>query len=265
MNPRPYTTGDVFDAVMYYQTYRPARYFFAKNDYSIDAKTFKDSLELQWARVPDANRYAMMNVSSSHDAPRLLTDFFNPNKYKFGATPTDNNNYKTGKPDLETYQRLKLYLVHLFTSVGAPQIFNGEEMGMWGADDPFNRKPLMWKEFKFDPETSNYFQLGEKLVDTLGFNQDQFNWYQKLIRIRKSNSVLSNGTISFILAEGKKLVYKRADGENELFVIFNLENKISEFHLPTSDKFQDLLTGRLIMGNTFQLNPLSAMILKKYK
>ena len=39
MNPVPYVSGDVFDAVMHYQVYRPARCFFAKNDYEIDAKT----------------------------------------------------------------------------------------------------------------------------------------------------------------------------------------------------------------------------------
>ena len=265
MNPAPYTKGDVFDAVMYYQAYRPARYFFAKNDFSFDAKTFKDSLELQWARVPQSNLFAMMNVSSSHDAPRLLTDFYNPNKYKFGATPTDNNNYKTGKPDQETYQRLKLYLVHLFTSIGAPQIFNGEEMGMWGADDPFNRKPLMWKEFHFDPETRNFFQQGIKQFDSLAFNADQFNWYQKLISIRKSNAVLSNGNCTFFYNEGKKLAYKRSNGENYLLIYFNVEDHISEFELPLIGKYKDLLSGQLIEGNKFKMAALSSMILKKIK
>jgi cyclomaltodextrinase / maltogenic alpha-amylase / neopullulanase len=45
MNPAPYTQGDVFDAVMFYQVYRPARYFFAKTDFPVDAQQFKDSLE----------------------------------------------------------------------------------------------------------------------------------------------------------------------------------------------------------------------------
>jgi glycosidase len=194
-----------------------------------------------------------------------LTDFYNPNKYKYGSTPTDNSNYKTGKPDQETYQRLKLYLVHLFTSIGAPQIFNGEEMGMWGADDPFNRKPLMWKEFRFDPETRNYFQQGIKQFDTVAFNDKQYNWYQKLIRIRKSNEVLSTGTCSFFFTEGKKLAYKRNNGENELLVYFNVEDHTSEFDLPIKGKYQDLLTGQLIDGQKFNMTSLSAMILKKIK
>lgn len=263
MNPAPYTKGDAFDAVMYYQTYRPARYFFAKNDYSIDAKTFKDSLEVQWSRVPNENQFAMMNVSSSHDAPRLLTDFYNPNKYKFGATPTDNNNYRTGKPDQETYQRLKLYLVHLFTTIGAPQIYNGEEMGMWGADDPFNRKPMMWEGLNFDPETRNYFQQTEKQYDSLSFNKDQFNWYQKLIQIRKENTVLSSGKIQFLMANGKKIAYKRMIGENELLIFFNLEVHKAEFVLSSGGKYQDLLTNQIIEGNKFTMPSLSTMILKR--
>ncbi|MFC0185256.1 Alpha amylase, catalytic domain [Pseudarcicella hirudinis] len=57
MDPVPYTSGDVFDAVMFYQVYRPARYFFAKNNYEINAKQLKDSLLLQWNRLMPENRY----------------------------------------------------------------------------------------------------------------------------------------------------------------------------------------------------------------
>ena len=136
-------------------------------------------------------------------------------------------------------------------------------MGMWGADDPFNRKPLMWKEFQFDPETNNYFQSDKKQFDSLVFNQEQYDWYQKLIKIRKSNSVLSNGSIAFVLAEGEKLAYKRTDGTNELLVIFNLEDRISAFDLPISGKYQDLLTGEFFSGKKLQVKSLAAMILKK--
>ena len=45
------------------------------SDDNIDAKQFKDSLEFQWNRLPRENVYAMMNVSSTHDTPRLLSDF----------------------------------------------------------------------------------------------------------------------------------------------------------------------------------------------
>jgi cyclomaltodextrinase / maltogenic alpha-amylase / neopullulanase len=236
MDPAPYVAGDIFDAVMFYQVYMPARYFFARTGFPISSQTLIDSLEYQWNKVPEANRYAMMNVSSSHDAPRLLTDFYNPNRYKFHATPSDDPAYKTGKPDPETYRRLRLYLVHVFTTIGAPHIWNGEEMGMWGADDPHCRKPLWWKEFTFEPETRNNFQPGAKSFDTVGFNGEQFDWYRKLIAIRKTNPVLSGGRIVFLSGKENTLIYKRFDPKNEILVIFNMSPENQAFQITKQGK-----------------------------
>ncbi len=264
MNPVPFTSGDVFDAVMFYQSYRPARYFFAKTNDEINAAQLKDSLEFQWNRLLPANRYAMMNTSSTHDTPRLLSDFYNPGKYKYHANPNEDKEYKTGKPDEETYKRLQLYLVHLFTSIGAPQIWNGEEMGMWGADDPNCRKPLMWKEFKFDPETRSNIQPGPKTYDNLEFNQSQFDMYKILISIRKSNPVLSKGDLKFMITDGKKLTYRRFDSENEIIVLFNLEPTQQNFTLPTKSSWIDLLTNnKKKIKKSIQLQTLSAAILKR--
>ncbi len=266
MDPVPYTQGDIFDAVMFYQAYRPARYFFAKTNFSIDANQLKDSLEFQWNRLLPDNRYAMMNTSSTHDAPRLLTDFYNPNKYKFKATPNDDSQYKTGKPDAETYKRVQLYLVHLFTTVGAPQIWNGEEMGMWGADDPHCRKPLMWKEFTFEDETRKNYQPGKKQFDKAGFNQQHFDWYKKLIGIRKNNPVLATGQIDIFQAAGKKLGYLRSDEEAMIFVLFNLEKTKQEFTIHSTGNFIDLLTSKKYYGiKTITLEPLSSVVLKSIK
>jgi cyclomaltodextrinase / maltogenic alpha-amylase / neopullulanase len=265
MDPLPYSQGDIFDAVMFYQVYKPARYFFARNDFGIDAKAFKDSIEFQWNRLPAANRYAMMNVASSHDAPRLLTDFYNPNKYKYKATPNDDPGYKTGKPDRESYQRLNLYLAYEFTTIGTPHIWNGEEMGMWGADDPHCRKPLWWKEFTFEPETRNNFQPGEKSYDPVGFDQQEFDWYQKLIRIRKENPVLASGDIEFLVTEGKKLAFRRFDKDHEIMVLFNLEPAKQVFNLPDNGHYINLLTNKKVNGKSLFLEPLTSVVLKKVK
>lgn len=263
MNPVPFCSGDVFDAVMFYQAYRPARYFFAKTNSEINAAQLKDSLEFQWNRLLPANRYAMMNVSSSHDAPRLLSDFYNPNKYKFQASQNDNKAYKTGKPYAESYKRLQLYLVHLFSSIGAPQIWNGEEMGMWGADDPNCRKPLMWKELSFNPERRNNIQPGPVEFDSLAFNQQQFEWYKKLISIRKSHPALVSGQLNFLVADGKKLMYERLDKNEAVYVIFNLETSVQSFSLPQKAKWLNLLTNQSFKGRKITLNPLEAAIVLK--
>jgi len=136
-------------------------------------------------------------------------------------------------------------------------------MGMWGADDPYCRKPLMWKEYKFDPETRNNIQPGPKTFDKVAFNQAQFNFYKKLIQIRKSNPVLATGDITFLAAEGKKLAYKRADSKDEIIVIFNLEATSQGFALPPKSSWIDLLADKKITGNSIVLKTLSAVILKK--
>lgn len=260
MDPVPYTSGDVFDAVMFYQVYRPARYFFAKTEYPLDAVQLRDSLLHEWGRLAEDKRYAMMNVSSTHDTPRLLTDFYNTNKYKFHANQRDNTFYRTGKPDEDTYKRLRLYLVHLFTSVGAPQIWNGEEMGMWGADDPDERKPLWWADYQFEDETRTNIQPGEKQFDKVGFNNDQFEWYKKLIALRKANPVLIHGQIEFLLAEGGLLAYRRYDEASEIIVCFNVNDAGHDVPLAPGNYF-DLLTGNNY-SETLHLEPLQAVVLQ---
>ncbi len=263
MNPAPYTQGDIFDAVMFYQIYRPARYFFAKTNFEIDAEQLVDSLNFEWNRLGEPFRYAMMNTAATHDAPRLLTSFYNPNMYKSAAKPGDNPNYKTGIPDGETYKRAKLYLMHQFTNIGAPQIWNGDEMGMTGADDPDCRKPLWWPEYDFEPEYVNNFQPGEKQFEEVGFNQSWFNFYKQIIKIRKENPVLSHGELGFLTANGKHFSYKRFDENGEIIVMFNLGDKPYAYKLPAKAKYQDLMTKKSFTGNHIEIQTLDGMILKR--
>lgn len=262
MNPAPYMQGDVFDAVMFYQVYKPARSFFNNSRDEIDAKQFRDSLEYQWNNIPGKNEYAMMNVGATHDSPRLLSDFYNKNRYKFKANPEENASYKTGKPDKETYVRLRLYLVYAFTTIGSPQIWNGDEMGMWGADDPNCRKPLMWPELKFEKEYRNNFQPGKKTFDVVRFDQKLFDYYKKLIKIRKENPVLSAGDIQFIESEGKKLGYSRSDDKNQIIVLFNIEKNRAIFKLEKGN-YEDLLSGKKYHSDYIRLKSMRAVILKK--
>jgi len=263
MDPTPYVKGDVFDAVMFYQVYRPARSFFASVNKGIDAKQFKDSLEFQWNRLRPETVKAMMNTAATHDSPRLLTSFANPTKYKYQAKPNDNPDYITGKPDAKTYQRVKLYLIHQFTSLGAPHIWNGDEMGMWGADDPDCRKPLWWPGLDFEPEYRNNFQPGEKTYDSVKFNNDQFAFYKKLISIRKENPVLVNGRFKFLLAEGEHLAYERSDENNNIIVIFNLDENELFFDLPENEQYIDLLTEDQEYKGSVKVKAMQAVVLKK--
>lgn len=263
MDPLPYVKGGVFDAVMFYQVYRPARYFFGKTHTPIDARAFRDSLNYHLNRLPANVRSAMMNTSSSHDAPRLLSDFANPNAYKFKATPNDDPKYFTGRPDEEAYARMRMYLVNLFTGVGAPQIWYGEEAGMWGGDDPHCRKPMWWPAMKFDPEQRNNFQPGGGPTDPVGFNGSQHEWYKKLVHIRRNHPVLWDANIEFLVAEGGKLAYSRSNGKEEIVVVFNASDARTQVVLPRTGRYTDLMTNRNVDVTRLWLDPRSALILKK--
>jgi glycosidase len=155
-------------------------------------------------------------------------------------------------------------LIHAYTSIGAPHIWNGEEMGMWGADDPHPRKPLMWKEFTFKPERRNNFQPDSSDErDSVQFNQKHFDFYKKLISIRKNNSVLTSGEIEFILTEGKTLAYRRFSDTKEIFVLLNTDNTAHEFSILKPGAYTDLLTNQLVQSNKLTVGALSAMVLKR--
>lgn len=262
MNPAPYLQGDIFDAGMFYQLYRPARYFFAKTDFEIDATQLVDSLTFQLNRLSHETQQVMMNTASTHDTPRLLTSFSNRGKYKFNAKLNEDPHYHAGKPSTETMLRVRLYLLHQFTNVGAPHIWNGEEMGMWGGDDPDCRKPLWWPEKEFMHENRQALAPFDTASDFVGFNTEMFNYYRSLIQIRKENSVLSHGDLEFLLHEGKRLVYRRYHQQDEILVIFNLEKKPFDYILPADAQFIELLDGSQNQG-ILSVLPMTGHILKR--
>ncbi|NOU46747.1 MAG: alpha-amylase [Bacteroidales bacterium] len=262
MNPVPYISGDVFDGIMFYHLYRPARYFFANTDFSISAGQLTDSLKFQWNRIPVETRTAMMNTASTHDTPRLLSSFYNKGKYKFHAKPNEDENYKAGKPDHETYQRLRLYLMHQFTNIGAPHIWNGEEMGMWGSDDPDCRKPLWWPGMEFESENRLSVSGTDLSVDQVRFDSLIYSFYKKLIQIRKDNKVLAHGEIGFLNAVGKQWSYRRFDDREEIVVCFNLDTIPYTMALPSKAKYKELIDQQII-SDSVVLQPLTGNILKR--
>ena len=268
MDPAPYV-GDagIFDAVMFYQVYQPARAFFAKNVAdSLDAQGLARALQQQWSRLPPATCVAMMNVAASHDSPRLLTCFENPTKYKAGTSPRDNPAYRTGRPTPDTYRRVRLYLLHQFTSVGAPHIWNGDELGMWGSDDPDCRKPLWWPDLRFAPETRQNYQPGPKTYDSVAANPAHLAYYKQLTRLRHREPLLRAGQLEFLTTAGPTLLaYRRFDPrqpKTQIVVLFNLSNRPQTLKLPAAGRWTNALTNRSFVGKEAEVPALAGVVLK---
>ncbi|MFY0607093.1 MAG: alpha-glucosidase C-terminal domain-containing protein [Cyclobacteriaceae bacterium] len=249
LEPEPFVRGDVFDSPMNYRWYRAARHFFNASPTSIPPSEFVDSLiSFSDNLRPQTNR-AMMNLTASHDVPRVLTSLFNKNKYKVDTNPSETSNYKIHKPDETTYQTLYMLLAHQYTYVGAPHIWAGDEMGMWGGDDPSTRKPLIWPDYEFEEETTH--PLGrERPTDKVRFNKQVFNYHRQMIKIRKDNPVLSNGEIAFIHVDDghSTLAYSRYSEEGEVIAAFNASEEPKRITLTpkTAGAFEDVLGNNVL-------------------
>ncbi len=233
LDPAPYLQGDIFDAVMNYRWYRAARHLISGGPYTIRVSDFIDSLRIFGTGISMDFSYAMMNMTASHDVPRLSTSLYNKNKYKYDAHPTATNGYRINRPDEATWQTLRLLLVHQFTFYGAPQIWAGDEMGMWGSDDPSSRKPLIWPEYRFDREATHPEGI-RRPVDKVEFDKELFGFYRKLISIRKEQIALIDGDFKVLHADDAKQtwVYSRSYEEDQVLTAFNLSHENREIMIP---------------------------------
>ena len=269
MDPRPFLQGDMFDAIMNYRWYRPARQFFAGAPFPITPSAFKDSLTELLRDINPDNAEAMMNVTSSHDSPRTSTSLYNRGKYKYHTKPYENPEYKIDKPDAETRRIQQMLLVHQYTFIGAPHIWNGDEMGMWAADDPDTRKPLIWPDITYEDETLHPLGLPRK-TDKVEQDTALIRFYKQLIAIRKVHPALIDGSLDFPVVddEHQTLVYLRKDNADEVWAVFNLSKQPQKIILPVDNEVK--LTNELYPGNDFpvvdhlviiDMEPQSALIL----
>ncbi len=224
MEPHQFLEGNMFDAIMNYRWYREARSFFADIEPTKNAREFSQILNQLLDGIKTDNNLAMMNLTASHDAPRTSTSLYNKNKYKFMTKPYENPDYKINKPDSAALKIQKLLLIHQYTYIGAPHIYYGDEVGMWGADDPDTRKPMLWDDIVYEPETAMP-NGSTRTADLVQPDLELKNFYKKLIEIRKNYKALRSGAIEYQFpAENNKiLVYKRQldNPEDAVYVIFN--------------------------------------------
>lgn len=233
LDPTPFM-GSQFDAIMNYRWFRVARGFFGQAEPVLKPTEFTGWIETINRGIDPANRMAMMNVAGTHDSPRLSTSLYNKTLDKFRAKPSDNPGYLINRPDNLTITEQKLFLVHQFTFEGAPHIWYGEEVGMWGADDPDCRKPMVWNDIVYEDERAHYYPGKNRPVDKVYPDKELLGFYRQMIKMRRENLVLCNGTIEFLSADDDKMVlaYARRNNNSEIIVLFNLSDTIQNVKIP---------------------------------
>jgi cyclomaltodextrinase / maltogenic alpha-amylase / neopullulanase len=151
--------GDMFDTTMNY-VFRNAVLDYAAGG---KAQDLVAQLEhLREAYPPQAHR-ALMNLIGSHDVARAL------HVLGWHDEQADAGSAALAK------QRLRLALFLQMTHLGAPMVYYGDEVGMTGGDDPFNRGSYPWPDLGGRPD--------------LALRAD----YRTLIRLRQDHAVLRRG------------------------------------------------------------------------
>ena len=211
---KPYLQGDEFDAVMNYNfLFTTAEYFIDDTSGILTSEFDKKLRELREAFPPGVS-YVQQNLFGSHDTQRFASHIVNRDKYKirdwgktFNLTKGSNPNYDTRKPTREEFDLMKLMVIFQMTYVGAPYIYYGDETGMWGANDPDCRKPMVWDDIKYELEKFLPDQSSKEKPDTVKFNIGLHNFYKKIIHIRNEHEELQAGDFIVRSIDDKTEVY----------------------------------------------------------
>jgi len=265
--------GTQFDAIMNYRWYRIARGFFGQAEPILNATGFVKGIGMINKGIGTDNIEAMMDVVGTHDSPRLSTSLYNKSMDKFNATPAADSNYKINRPDRRTIEEQKLLLVHQYTFPGAPHIWNGDEVGMWGADDPDCRKPIVWADIKYEDEKANFNPHKTRPVDRVFPDTALLRFYKLLTKLRRENETLATGDLKFLLADDASMVlaYSRNSGSDEIVCVFNRSDRNQKVTVPGvgAKEYAEIFPGNGKLytsgpsGVELTLGPLQALVLKK--
>jgi len=233
-----YFLGDEFDSTMNY-IFRNAVQAYANG---ADARVIYRNIELMRENYPPQAFYASMNLLSTHDSPRALFDF------GFRDDKADAATIKLAK------QRLRLAAFFQMIFPGAPAVFYGDEVGVTGGEDPYNRVTYPWRD------------LGGKPDDSLLAD------YKALIKMRKQHAVLRHGSIDTpAFVDDHVIVLLRRDAKRWAITATNNDTSPHTVTVPVPDGLQaavlvDVLTGAHIKAAadsvTFTVPPLFGSVLE---
>jgi glycosidase len=224
-----YLQGDEFAALMNYPFLFGVAEFFGDQRDKISAGEFDRRMAALRAAYPAAHTAVMQNLLSSHDCVRFASAVVNPDRHyrDWGAyhhkTQVHNDlHYDLGPPRAAALQRQKLAVLFQMTYPGAPMIYYGDEAGMWGANDPCNRKPLVWPELTYDVEKCHPHGRVRQ-PEPVAFNHELHAWYRTLIHLRRATPALAHGSYTTLLADDTAgvLVFSRHCGHQPVVVMLN--------------------------------------------
>ncbi len=250
LSPDFISENGVFDALMNYSFAFAVNDFFIADKKSISTSEFIKKLKEIDKNYPAENLDVLQNLIGSHDTERLSSMIYNPDRGFDRDANEGNNNYNPSKPTNEVFEKQKLILAFQMLYKGAPMIYHGDEIGMWGADDPHCRKPMVWDNIKYDDEIINEASGFKKGFGSYSVKPDNNlkEYYKKLLNIRNSHSSIKHGDLNFLYSNDEKrsFAFERKLNDEKIISVFNLGKEVVNFSIPLDIKkasYIDLISG----------------------
>lgn len=218
---RHYLQGEEMDGVMNYPFRRIVLDFMLG---VIDSHTVHRALMSLAENYPAHNFYAMMNLISSHDVPRVLTLLGEaPPAESLTAAQQAKYRLPPGKKQL-AIARLKMMVLWQMTFPGVPSVYYGDEAGVEGYKDPYNRATYPW---------------GQENTELLA-------WHKQMIALRNQYDIFKTGKwISLPVHEqvyayirtitNSQDVFEQNKQDNTAVVLFNRSIEPLTVQLPVRD------------------------------
>ena len=202
---RRYLLGDQLDGVMNYP-FASAILTFMR--YGV-AESFMESIATICENYPKPALHCLMNHIGTHDTARILTSLIYDSiehkpRHIQAKTQLTKEEYQKAKTLLKTAAVLQ------YTLPGFPSVYYGDEAGLQGGSDPFNRGFFPWG--KEDTEITD--------------------WYKKLGSIRRNAHCLKEGDFIPYSAMLSCVAYKRQGEGETMFVIANRNFHEINYYLP---------------------------------
>jgi len=245
LNPEAYTVSEVweeasdfldqggFSATMnYYGFAFPAKGFLI--DGVMPASDFARALDERRAVHTPERQYALQNLIDSHDTDRLgsmivnagLYPYARPEKFDYDwgdhVSPRGGDQYQVRAPNARERKIQRLVALFQMTYIGAPMLYYGTEAGMWGADDPDDRMPMVWEDLAYEPQAAD--PLGRpRTPDPVAFDTTLYNYYRQVIHLRRSHASLRRGDFQVLSTDdaAQTIAFSRTHEEEMLVVLLN--------------------------------------------
>jgi len=258
LNPQAYTVGEFwgeardnliagqFSGTMNYHGFAyPVKGYLI--DGALSPNDFGLQLEQRRKAYPQPMQHALQNLIDSHDTDRLASmivnarpqDYQQPDRFDFDVServsPRNNDQYDVRAPNAKHRKIQRLVALMQMTYLGAPMIYYGTEAGMWGADDPCDRMPMVWEDLSYQDQASDPLGRSRK-PDPVGFDRELFDYYRQVIYLRHGSSALRRGAFELVDyddAAGFFAFQRSFEGEVRLVAINRGE---TPFHWRVSSK-----------------------------